>query len=133
VNLSPAIDHPARILIVDDERPNRQLLEVMLAPEGFLLLTAASGEEALAIVARQPPDLMLIDVLMPRMDGYEVAARIKGDVATRNISIILISGLDDSSARMLGRSTGAEDFLTKPVDRAELCMRVRKALRPKAS
>ena len=132
MNLSPD-HHPARILIVDDERPNRQLLEIMLAPEGFLLLTAASGEEALAIVARHPPDLMLIDVLMPRMDGYEVAARIKGDLATRNISIILISGLDDSNARLLGLSAGAEGFLTKPVDRAELCMRVRKVLRLEAS
>ena len=133
MNLSPDPHHSACILIVDDERPNRQLLEIMLAPEGFLLLTAASGEEALAIVARHPPDLMLIDVLMPRMDGYEVAARIKGDLATRNISIILISGLDDRDARLLGRSAGAEDFLTKPVDRAELCMRVRKVLRLKAS
>ena len=129
MNLSPDIGHPARILIVDDERPNRQLLEVMLAPEGFRLLTAASGEEALAIVAQQPPDLILIDVLMPRMDGYEVAARIKGDLATRNIPVILISGLDDRNARMLGLGAGADDFLTKPVARAELCMRVRDLLR----
>jgi len=64
------LDHPARVLIVDDERPNRQLLEVMLAPEGFELLSAASGEEALALVRRQPPDLILLDVMMPGMDGY---------------------------------------------------------------
>jgi PleD family two-component response regulator len=130
VNLSPdSADHPARILIVDDERSNRELLEVMLTPEGFLLLTAASGEEALAIVAQQPPDLILLDVLMPRMDGYQVAARIKGNLATRNIPVILITGLDDHSTRTLALSAGAEDILTKPVDRADLCLRVRSLLR----
>jgi PAS domain-containing protein len=64
---------PARILIVDDERENRALLEVMLAPEGFVLETACNGEEALAAVERQPPDLILLDIVMPGMDGYEVA------------------------------------------------------------
>src|SRR4029077_16514755 len=96
MNPSPDIaDHPARILIVDDERLNRQLLEVMLAPEGFLLLTAASGEEALAMVAEQPPDLILLDLLMPGMDGYQVTARIKGNIATKNIPVIVITALDD--------------------------------------
>ena len=68
-------DHPARLLIVDDDSHNRQLLEVMLAPEGFHLTTAASGEEALAMVAHHPPDLILLDVMMPGMDGYQVAGR----------------------------------------------------------
>ena len=123
---------PARILIVDDERPNRELLEIMLTPEGFLLLTAASGEEALAIVAQQAPDLILLDVMMPRMDGYQVAARIKGDAATKNIPVIMVTGLDDHNARMLVLGAGAEDFLAKPVDRAELCVRVKNLLRLKA-
>ena len=132
MNPSPDIaGHPARILIVDDEPQHRQLLEVMLAPEGFLLLTAASGEEALAMVARQPPDLILLDALMPGLDGYQVAARIKGNVATRNIPVIMVSGLDDCDVRMLGLSEGAEDFVVKPVDRAELCTRVRNLLRLK--
>jgi len=125
-------DHPARILIVDDERVNRQLLEVLLGPEGFDLSSAASGEEALAMVARQPPDLILLDVMMPGMDGYQVASRIKGDFDTKNIPIIMVSALNDREARMLGLSAGAEDFLTKPVDRAELYMRVRNLLRLKA-
>ena len=127
--------YPARILIVDDERPNRQLLEIMLTPEGFLLLTAASGEEALAMVALQAPDLILLDVMMPRMDGYEVAARIKGDAATKNIPVIMVTGLDDHNTRMLVLGAGAEDFLAKPVDRAELCVRVKNLLRlkPKAT
>jgi two-component system, cell cycle sensor histidine kinase and response regulator CckA len=133
MNPSPDIaDHPARILIVDDELHNRQLLEVLLAAEGFLLQTAASGEEALARVAEQPPDLILLDIMMPGMDGYEVAARIKGDLATKNIPVIMVTALDDRHARMLGLSAGAEDFITKPVDRAELCLRVRNLLRLKA-
>ena len=125
-------DHPPRILIVDDERANRELLKVMLTPEGFLPLTAASGEDALAMVAQQPPDLILLDIMMPGMDGYQVTAKLKGDLSTRNIPVILVTALDDRNARMRGLSAGAEDFLTKPVDRAELCVRVRNLLRLKA-
>jgi PAS domain S-box-containing protein len=125
-------DHPARILIVDDEPLNRQLLEVMLASESFDLLTASSGEEALALVERQPPDLILLDVLMPGRDGYQVAVEIKGNPATKNIPIIMVTALDDHDAKVLGLTAGAEDFLTKPVDRAELYMRVRNLLRLKA-
>jgi two-component system, cell cycle sensor histidine kinase and response regulator CckA len=133
LNPSPDIfDHQPRILIVDDERHNQQLLEVMLAPEGFLLLTAGSGEEALGIVAHHPPDLILLDIMMPGMDGYQVAARIKGNLATKNIPVIMVTALEDHDARMLGLSAGAEDFLSKPVDRAELCVRVRNLLRLKA-
>ena len=135
VKVNPSSDvgaSPGCILIVDDERHNRELLEVMLKPEGFLLLSAASGEEALATVARQPPDLILLDVMMPGMDGYEVAGRIKSDPNTKNIPVILLTALDDRNAKMLGLNAGAEDFLTKPVDRAELSVRVRNLLRIKA-
>ncbi|HMI42476.1 MAG TPA: ATP-binding protein [Gemmatimonadaceae bacterium] len=135
VKVNPSSDvgaSPGCILIVDDERHNRELLEVMLKPEGFLLLSAATGEEALAIVARQPPDLILLDVMMPGMDGYEVAGRIKSDLNTKNIPVILLTALDDRNAKMLGLNAGAEDFLTKPVDRAELSVRVRNLLRIKA-
>src|ERR1700688_3897756 len=133
MNPSPDItDHPARVLIVDDERHNRQLLEAMLESEGFLLQTAASGEEALAMVALQAPDLILLDIMMPGMDGYQVASTIKGNPATKNIPVIIITALDDRKARMLGLNAGAEDFLTKPVDRAELSARVRNLLRLKA-
>ena len=120
---------PARILIVDDERLNRQLLEVMLEPEGYHFLTAVGGEEALAIVAQQLPDLVLLDVMMPGLDGYRVAARIKGDVATKHIPVIMLTSLDDRNSRAHGLSAGAEDFLTKPVNRVELCVSVRKLLR----
>lgn len=123
--------HTARILIVDDELRNRELLEVMLQPEGYVLETAGSGEEALAIVARQPPDLVLLDVMMPGMDGYQVATRIKGNVATNGVFIILLTALDDRNSRSHGLRAGAEDVLTKPVNRAELCQRVSNLLRIK--
>jgi len=125
-------DKPACILVVDDERHNRELLEIMLKPDGFLLLSAASGEEALALIARQPPDLILLDVMMPGMNGYDVAGKIKSDPATKNIPVIMLTALDDRNARMLGLNAGAEDFLTKPVDRPELSVRVRNLLRIKA-
>ena len=132
MNPSPDItDHPPRILIVDDERHNRQVLEAMLGSEEFLLQTAASGEEALTMVAEQPPDLILLDIMMPGMDGYQVVSRIKGDLATKNIPVIMVTALDDRNARLLGLSAGAEDFLSKPVDPAELCVRVRNLLRLK--
>jgi signal transduction histidine kinase len=125
-------DVPPRILIVDDVRRNVELLKVMLTPEGYLLLTATSGEEALGLLADQQPDLILLDVMMPGMDGYEVAGKIKENPATRNIPVIMLTALDDRNSRMLGLNAGAEDFLTKPVDRAELCVRVRNLLRLKA-
>jgi PAS domain S-box-containing protein len=124
--------HQARVLIVDDERHNRELLEVMLTPEGLVLQTAATGEDALAKVAEQPPDLILLDIMMPGMDGYQVAAKLKGQVATKNIPIIMVTALDDREARIRGLNAGAEDFLSKPVDRVELCVRVRNLLRLKA-
>jgi PAS domain S-box-containing protein len=122
----------ARILIVDDECHNRRLLEVMLAPENFQLRLVTNGDEALAMVAKQPPDLILLDVMMPGLDGYEVARRVKENVATRHIPIIMLTALDTQGARMSGLDAGAEDFLTKPVDRAELRVRVRNLLRLKA-
>ena len=120
------------ILIVDDESQNRTLLELMLAPEGFEILHAASGEEALAIVAATPPDLVLMDIMMPGMDGYQVTTRLKADPATKGIPVVMVTALEDRQSRMVGLNAGAEDFLSKPVDRAELCVRVRNLLRLKA-
>jgi PAS domain S-box-containing protein len=122
---------PARILIVDDERHNRQLLQVMLAQEGFDIQSVGSGKDALDLVARQPPDLMLLDIMMPGMDGYMVVESIKQNASTKNIPVIIVTDLDDRDTRMRALQTGAEDFLTKPVDRAELCLRVRNLLRLK--
>jgi PAS domain S-box-containing protein len=132
MSVIPDSVHSARILIVDDERPTRQILEAMLKPEGFVLSNAGSAEEALAMVAEQAPDLILLDIILPGMDGYELTAKLKGNPSTRAIPIVIITALDDRNARMLGLSAGAEDFVTKPVDRAELCIRVRNLLRLKA-
>jgi DNA-binding response OmpR family regulator len=119
----------ARVLIVDDERRNRDLLEVMLQSEGYLLETAASGDDAIVIVAQRRPALILLDVMMPGMDGYQVTAKLKGDAATNAIRILLLTSLDDQNSRAHGLRAGADGVLTKPVNRAELCERVRSLLR----
>src|ERR1700687_1279267 len=124
-------DVPPRVLIVDDERRNAELLKVMLTPEGYQFLTASNGAEALDLLANQQPDIILLDVMMPGMDGYQVVGKIKENPATRNIPVIMLTALDDRNSKMLGLNAGAEDFLTKPVDRAELCVRVRNLLRLK--
>jgi two-component system cell cycle sensor histidine kinase/response regulator CckA len=122
----------ARVLIVDDDRANRALLQLFLRPDGYLLSTASSGEHALAMIAEHHPDLVLVDIMMPGMDGYEFTERLKNDPATTSIPVIMITALDDRHARMAGLTAGAEEFLSKPVDRAELCVRVRNLLRLKA-
>jgi diguanylate cyclase (GGDEF)-like protein/PAS domain S-box-containing protein len=104
----------------------------MLKPEGYLTVSAANGEEAIAAVAYAPPDLILLDIMMPGMDGYQVARILKGDPATANIPIVMVTAHSDRSARLAGLKAGAEDFLTKPVDRGELWLRVRNLLRLKA-
>jgi two-component system, cell cycle sensor histidine kinase and response regulator CckA len=124
--------HSPWILIVDNEQRNRDLLQIMLAAEGFQIQSAASGEEALAMIAQKPPDLILLDVMMSGMDGYQMASKIKGNRATRHIPIIMVTARDDQDGKMLGLLSGAENFLTKPVNRAELCLRARNLIRLKA-
>ena len=104
----------------------------MLEAEGYSILTGSSGEEALAIVERELPDLVLMDVMMPGMDGYQVVARIKGNPLTERIPVVMLTALDDRSSRAHGLSAGAKAFLTKPIDRAELCEMVRRLLRETA-
>ena len=121
----------ATILIVDDQIQNRTLLETLLRPEGYLTQSAASGAEALASIAQHAPDLILLDVMMPGMDGYQVANMLKANPVTSDIPIIMVTAKGDHSDRLAGLNAGAEDFLTKPVDRAELWLRVRNLLRLK--
>lgn len=122
---------PATLLIVDDEPQVRKLLETLLQHEGYQTLSAGSGEEALQLVARQPPDLILLDIMMPGMDGYEVATQLKGDETTAGIPIIMLSALSEPSARVSGLESGAEEFISKPIERVELWLRVRNLLRLK--
>ncbi len=125
--ISPA----ATILIVDDEIRNCKLLEALLRPEGYLTISVTNGAEALAAVAQHTPDLILLDIMMPDMNGYQVASILKASAATSSIPIIMVTALTDRSARLTGLDAGAEEFLTKPVDRAELWLRVRNLLRLK--
>lgn len=121
----------ARVLVVDDFAPNRALLEAHLTAEYFDVLTAANGLEALAICARGDADIVLLDVMMPGMDGFEVCRRLKLDPATHHIPIVLVTALDQPADRVRGLEAGAEDFLTKPIDELALIARVRSLSRLK--
>ena len=128
MNSTPA----SRILIVDDEERNRKLLQVLLGADGYRTEHAASAEEALIAIAQSMPDLILLDVMMPGMNGYELATILKADPITSNIPIIMLTAHVDRSARLLGLKAGAEEFLTKPFEATELSLRVRNLLRLKA-
>lgn len=125
------VEEPVRVLIVDDDGDNRELLEVIFSAEGYVILSAASGEEALALAAREAPDLILLDIMMPHMDGYQTAAKLKGELLTRHIPILMLSALDDRHTRALALNAGAEDVMSKPLDRGALCARVRDLVRPR--
>ena len=131
VAASPA-SAAALILIVDGDSRSRKLLQTMLRPEGYRTHCAGSGAEALEAITRQSPDLILLDVMMPGMDGYALARLLKASAATANIPIIMITAQSDADARLAGLDAGAEEFLAKPVLRAELWLRVRNLLRLKA-
>jgi DNA-binding response OmpR family regulator len=116
------------VLIVDDDADNRELLEILLGPQGFLTLTAESGDDALAVVAERKPDVVLLDLMMPGMDGYEVVRRMKANPATKHIPIIMVTAIHDGATRMLALRAGASDFVTKPVNLTDLCARVKHQL-----
>jgi len=120
-----------RILAVDDDPRNLRLIESILRPEGYAIELAGSGEDALAAAHRSPPDLILLDVMMPGMSGFDVARRLKEQVHTRVVPVIMVTSLNDRASRLSALEIGAEDFLTKPIDRAELWARVRNLLRLK--
>ncbi len=121
----------ARVLVVDDVPPNVKLLEAKLTSEYFDVLTAFSGPEALEVIAREHPDIVLLDVMMPGMDGFEVCKRIKADPLTAHIPVVMVTALDQPSDRVTGLEAGADDFLTKPVQDLALFARVRSLVRLK--
>jgi two-component system cell cycle response regulator len=121
----------ARILVVDDIAANLRLLEIKLLNEYYEVAIAASGPEALATVQRWMPDVVLLDVMMPGMDGYEVCRRLKAQPGTAHIPVVMITALTDPAERVRGLEAGADDFLSKPVDDATLFARLRALLRMK--
>ena len=121
----------ARVLVVDDVPANVKLLEARLSAEYFDVITAMSGEEALAICERAECDLVLLDVMMPDMDGFEVCRRLKTNPATHHIPVVMVTALDQPSDRVRGLEAGADDFLTKPIPELALIARVRSLSRLK--
>ena len=122
---------PARILVVDDTPRNVKLLQDLLTIKGYEVITAASGPEALAKVEAERPDLVLLDVVMPEMSGYEVCRKIRAEPATAILPVVMVTALDPTQERVKGLEAGADDFLMKPINQAELLARVRSLLRIK--
>jgi two-component system cell cycle response regulator len=121
----------ARILVVDDIVPNVKLLEAKLAAEYFDVLTATDGPSAVEMAVGETPDLILLDVMMPGMDGFEVCTRLRADPKTRHIPVVMVTALSDVSDRVRGLEAGADDFLSKPVNDVALFARVRSLVRLK--
>jgi signal transduction histidine kinase len=117
------------VLIVDDTVGGRKALESLLIGQGYTLLMADGGEQALVQAAESKPDVILLDVMMPGMDGFDVCRRLRADPELAEVPVMFVTALDDSEARLTGIEVGADDFITKPFDRAELRARVRNIIR----
>jgi class 3 adenylate cyclase len=122
---------PPRILVVDDNEANLDIAKMRLESQGYEVLTAVDGEEALARVRETGPDLLLLDIMMPKLDGIEVTKRLKGDASLPFIPIILVTAKADAKDLVAGLEAGGDDYLTKPFDHASLVARVRSMLRIK--
>ncbi len=123
----------ARVLVVDDNPANCKLLEVRLNNEYFEVLTASNGLDAIAICEKSLCDIVLLDVMMPEMDGFEVCRRLKSHVSTAHLPVVMVTALDQPADRVRGLEAGADDFLTKPIDELQLIARVRSLSRLKVT
>jgi DNA-binding response OmpR family regulator len=126
------MSEPQRILVVDDNETNRDILDARLTANGYKVLHACDGEEALAATRREVPDLILLDVMMPKIDGFEVCRRLKADSTLPFIPIVLVTSRADSKDVVTGLEAGADEYLTKPIDHQALVARVKALLRLKA-
>ena len=121
---------PAKVMVVDDTPRNVKLLADLLEAKGYAVATAATGEEALAKMAAENPDLVLLDVMMPGLSGYEVCARIRADPQTALLPVVMVTSLDPQQECVKGIEAGADDFLSKPINQPELfAHRARRNLR----
>lgn len=117
------------VLVVDDEEPNRQLLSALLSAQGFRVLTARDGPSALELLAAGGIELVLLDVMMPAMDGIEVCRRVRQELRLNELTIVFVTALSDRDSRMRAKAVGANDFLVKPVDSYELAFRAHQWLK----
>ncbi len=122
---------PGRVLVVDDTAANIRLLAAILKIEGFEVFTAQSGAEALGILPEAAPDVVLLDIMMPEMNGFEVCAKIRADPTTANLPVVMVTALQESADRVRALEAGADDFLSKPVDEVEVVARIRSLVRAK--
>lgn len=120
------------VLAVDDRLTNLELVQAYLSEVDCEVVTATSGNEALAVIDQRPVDMVLLDVMMPELDGFEVCARIKADPTTRLVPVVMVTALNNVTDRVHALETGADDFIAKPVDRIELVARVRSLIRLKS-
>ena len=117
-----------KILVVDDDERNVRVLNAMLNAEGYATVSAATGKEALQMAEKEIPGLILLDVMMPDMNGFEVVEKLKALPATCKIPIVMVTALDDRESRLYALQAGADEFISKPVDRTELSLRIKNIL-----
>ena len=126
---NPIVEQKSKILIVDDEHRNLKLLEAILKPLNYEVIKATNGEDALSIVNGVDVDLILLDIMMPNMDGYEVCTRLKRNERTRMIPVVMLTALVDKEAKIKGIDAGADDFISKPLDKIELTARIKSLIK----
>ncbi len=125
---TPAAERPARVLIADDNPQGVELLDAYLGDTGYEVATAFDGEETLHKVRDWRPDLVLLDIMMPKISGFEVCKRLKADPATRDVAVLMITALDQPSDVDRAVDAGTDDYLTKPINQTDLLRRVRALL-----